>query len=248
MISSLDDLISKLTEIYEAGRNSQTGIDGVMLANAIGIKPSNFIVIGNALYFLDEWMRQGNAGTPTSLSKILRVPVVKQFFQAVFVNHIPKYLVYSRTWKQEDRLPKPKLNMTYLRRKKAKMLNWSGVSAPKYMLDPNLKHLSVTTIAENIDPTSIVFFNSFNSHKSKYLKLRSICDTIIQDGFTTSWLKKVDVKTSIGCHEAADFLRSISDIVDVMERFNYEYEVITLQQEARCRIVRIGKQVLKQYA
>jgi hypothetical protein len=250
MIKDMDTLYSVLLDLYRTTQKARTGIDDKALATAIGIKPSQLIAITNAMYFLEDWMQHAEPSTPSLLSKIFRVDVVKQFFQAVFVVHIPKHLVYSRVWKQSDGMPKPVLDMAYLRRKKSKMLNWSGMSKPQYRLDPVLKHLSVTTIAEQVDPSLIVFFNSYNIYKAKYNTLKSVCNTILDDGLSSHWADTIKGKTQRfpSCENTSDFLRNIVGTVTLMDKFNYEYEVITLQQEARCRVVRIGKSVLKHYA
>lgn len=249
MIKDLSTLNSVLLDLYRTKQKEQTGIDDKALATAIGIKPSQLIVITNAMYFLEDWMQHADPSTPSLLSKIFRVDVVKQFFQAIFVAHIPKHLVYSRVWSVIDDLPKPILDMVYTRRKKSKMLNWSGMSTPKYRLDPMKKDRSVTTIAEQVDPSLIVFFNSYNSYKAKYNALKSICSTILDDGLSSHWSDTINGKTKTfpSCENTSDFLRNIVGTVTLMDKFNYEYEVITLQQEARCRVVRIGKSVLSQY-
>lgn len=250
MIKDLSTLTDVLLDLYRTKQKEQTGIDDTSFAQALGVKPNQLIVISNAMNFLWDWMQHAEPSTTGQLSKIFRVVVVKQFFQAVFVAHIPKNLVYSRVWSVIDDLPKPKLDMIYIRRKKSKMLNWSGMSTPKYMLDHMKKDRSVTTVAEQVDPSLIVFFNSYNSYKSKYNSLRSVCYTILDDGLSQHWADTIKGKTKQFPRSAdtSDFLKNMIELVNAMIKFNYEYEVITLQQEARCRVVRIGKQVLKHYA
>jgi hypothetical protein len=250
MITSFDDLRSTLLKHYHECQMSRKGITDKSLAQALGLKSSKqLIVLYNALYFVTDWMQTADAGTTSRVSKIMRVPLVKQFFQAVFVAHIPKYLVYSRTWTPHSKLPKPKLNQVYQRRKASKMLNWSGLSKPKYLLDQTQKQVSVTTIAESIDPKSIVFFNSYNSYKSKYKDLHGICTSILTDGLSDAWAVKMDrsVEAHGQCASAEQFIECLKYMMLTMEKFNYEYEVLTLQQEARCRIVRIGSKVLSSY-